>query len=759
MRYTCIRGAAGTGKTRMARELVRELADRGVLVLEAECEVSSGQSAPYSSMATILEKIGHDLGTHSGEEAAEGIFNDLFGIVESVIPMGALVSGAMPKSKDQSPPLPREIAASLLTHFRKWTDDDSKVSSVLLLIDNGEKFDMASKEVLEGMVELAENETQPPPFVVLECTREMKSDHEEMPWFSSYEPQVQAEAFLTGTLGIDETLANEASRRCGESKLAPALLINWVESAINSKFFEDSEPPFGKNQAMGGKFPPPPESVYSSMTRILGEQAKEVMTSLEQAACIGLKFDLRILCETRERSKGAILDHLEHAEGMGLVQDVPETDEAFRFTSPIIVECLERRLKFPDREAWRQRAIETHKKLTDFYSQDLENNLFLAAKHACLSGTSYLEKAVKLTVDAASESFRLNAFREAADFASEALRLLKPSEAIDSKHKWVAHRVRLLAIKVLGTSPDHRDQLNRLFNELSTDPNGSEEKVSLLGTLAISLAQTDQFEASENCIRLAKSSASTDICVIEIAHAQAFALKSQHKCKEAIEALNEVIDDAKIQGGTVELKQAMAKALDIRANAKQTRGDDRISKEDRASSINDIEESLKIKREICDKYGQALSLGGLGRYYLYSPDVDFDKHAKEAIEAFEQNLRISEEIGNLVGQLKMPGLIAGCHRRSKNYEQAIEAYGDAVEVATRHHSDMDLAFALSGLASCLHETGQVEKRDESGTELAQVLGKMEPQTAAHLSHELDWLKGIDEDVEWAKEIKLLKESL
>ena len=56
-----------------------------------------------------------------------------------------------------------------------------------------------------------------------------------------------------------------------------------------------------------------------------------------------------------------------------------------------------------------------------------------------------------------------------------------------------------------------------------------------------------------------------------------------------------------------------------------------------------------------------MSLGTLGRYYLFAKeDKFFAQHSQDAVNAFEEDLKISEEIGDLVGQLKMPGLIAGC---------------------------------------------------------------------------------------------------
>jgi len=233
----------------------------------------------------------------------------------------------------------------------------------------------------------------------------------------------------------------------------------------------------------------------------------------------------------------------------------------------------------------------------------------------------------------------------------------------------------------------------------------------------------------------------------------------QGKCMEAIDSLDTALENSGTEQ-TLLIKQAIAKALDSRANAKLNQQDERISPEQRSSAIDDIQESLSIKRKIGDKAGQAMSLGTLGRYYLFAKDDKFfAQHSQDAVYAFEEDLKISEEIGDLVGQLKMPGLIAGCHRRSNNYEVAIDHYENAANKARAHESKLDLAFALSGLAFCAHKLGRNEQSDEAGTELAKIVSQMESKTLSHLKFELKWLNESGLETDWADQIKLLKEPL
>jgi hypothetical protein len=72
---------------------------------------------------------------------------------------------------------------------------------------------------------------------------------------------------------------------------------------------------------------------------------------------------------------------------------------------------------------------------------------------------------------------------------------------------------------------------------------------------------------------------------------------------------------------------------------------------------------------------------------------------------------------------------------------------------------VDLAFALSGLAFCAHQLGRNEQSDEAGSELAKSVSQMESKTLNHLNFELKWLSDSGLETDWAKQIKLLKESL
>jgi tetratricopeptide (TPR) repeat protein len=755
--YLRIHGQAGSGKTRMARELLYQNSGKALLIFQLECDVSTGQSTPYASIAKILERTGNSLAQGGEDTWNDNLTNELFFIMESVIPFGNLVGESINQNEGQSTPTSGEIAVSLLKSFQKYAQEDGV--QILLFIDNAEKIDPASREVIDQLVELAGENSSENALTILECSRQKPVKFEQKDWFSAYSPSINAEQFLSTTLGIDSSIAKSFNAQAGHKNLSPTLLLNWMEHAFDSGFFDESKSPFQKHAGFNGDLPSAPDSVYDSMQSLLGKLSHDATTTLEHAACISLVFDLEALHFTRERSKGAILDHLDEAEEAGLVEDIPDEDEKFRFTSPIILECLERKLYFSEGSNLRQRAIETHKKLTDFYSRNLDTNLFQAAKHASLSGNGYSEKALPLCVQAAEKAFQINAFAEANEYATKAISFNEREDQPDLP--WKAFRIHVQSMEIIGTKDGSTPILKKISDELNSSKSAqSDEKARLWSALSISFAKLDNFDDAALCVGNAVNlSEGSVVARLETAHAHAFLNMRQGKCLEAIDSLNTALEKSDSKQNLF-IKQAMAKALDSRANAKLNLQDDRISPEQRSSAIDDIKESLSIKREIGDKAGQAMSLGTLGRYYLLAKDDEFfAQHSQDAVNAFEEDLKISEEIGDLVGQLKMPGLIAGCHRRSKNYEVAIEHYENAANKARAHESTLDLAFALSGFAFCSHQLGRNEQLDETGSELAKIVSQIESKTLSHLKFELNWLSDSGLETDWAKQIKLLKEPL
>ena len=123
---------------------------------------------------------------------------------------------------------------------------------------------------------------------------------------------------------------------------------------------------------------------------------------------------------------------------------------------------------------------------------------------------------------------------------------------------------------------------------------------------------------------------------------------------------------------------------------------------------------LKQRSDIDDTMGLAISHGGLGRLFLFAEPPDY----VSARHHFEENLRISEELGSVIGQTKMHSLLGAVDVGERKLVDAKERYGKAQELAA---GQVDHIFALAGLTETCALLGQLDQADEHGSALADLI--------------------------------------
>jgi len=121
---------------------------------------------------------------------------------------------------------------------------------------------------------------------------------------------------------------------------------------------------------------------------------------------------------------------------------------------------------------------------------------------------------------------------------------------------------------------------------------------------------------------------------------------------------------------------------------------------------------LKQRPDIDDAVGLAISHGGLGRLSLFAEPPDY----VAARHHFEENLRISESLGSLVGQTKMHSLLGAVDVGERKPADAKTRYGTALRLAA---GTVDRLFALAGLTETCALLGQLDEADQHGGDLAQ----------------------------------------
>ena len=114
--------------------------------------------------------------------------------------------------------------------------------------------------------------------------------------------------------------------------------------------------------------------------------------------------------------------------------------------------------------------------------------------------------------------------------------------------------------------------------------------------------------------------------------------------------------------------------------------------------MSDYVMSLRLKKAINDLPGRAMTLGGMGRFYLYHKDGGvFKSNAQKAVAYFQEDERISGEIGDFTGQIKMPSFIGQIYARLGEYRKAADSFDKSRALARACGRDIDEVYALLGL--------------------------------------------------------------
>ena len=102
---------------------------------------------------------------------------------------------------------------------------------------------------------------------------------------------------------------------------------------------------------------------------------------------------------------------------------------------------------------------------------------------------------------------------------------------------------------------------------------------------------------------------------------------------------------------------------------------------------------LEAQRQLGDLRGVAMAVAGLGRLEWYTEA----KNVAAAKKHFEQNLEISEAIGDIIAQVKMHSLLGACALETGDLARALTHYQRSWELAG---DPIDRSFAAVGLLWC-----------------------------------------------------------
>ena len=398
------------------------------------------------------------------------------------------------------------------------------------------------------------------------------------------------------------------------------------------------------------------------------------------------RIDSSNLALAMGREHSHILSLLEKAENKGVIIDLVLEDDWFAFTSNVYVLVLyDRMLRVEGKPGQRIRAY--HKAFTDMFEKEFKENgsdksLFKAANHAKYSGEKYQAKAILLCEKASGRAYAIHAYSEAAAYAQHILRRMP----IDNEYNSPTRRAHLRALvfrakKITAKSREEREKhLDESLNEWNLHIKGNSDvnaEAELLNQIALCQSDLNLFEeaieSANSSLKLNDTSASLRIEALHYkARAMSIAsseLNDKAKQEDALKFFDLAVTEAEsIENRDDEFKRVLAELYNSRAEARQRSENTGTS----SMIIMDFENSLDLKKSINDLAGQAITLGGMGRFYLYQKDEKLLKsNVQKAVNCFKEDERISRQIGDFTGQIKMPSFLGHAYAKLGEYRKEL----------------------------------------------------------------------------------------
>ncbi len=684
-----VTGESGVGKTRMIEELLH---GERIKLIRGSCQ----KGDPHSFLEGMLSEYTQTMLDGSA------VFSEVGSKLVSLLPGVGSFFSLIDEMSISTALSPNEISAILLDSIRSKTNRNS---DIVVWFDNVEHLTLDGFTIIRSLMENAT--ARQVGFCLILSGRGFKGSIQDFTcsgisrtcninW--TYD---EIKSFLFNVIHKDSTSLFLEKVEGSSNFATVALYINWISHLWDiGKVQEVESKLVTKGEILESDIP---IDILASAGIALSDLSGDTQQVLHAAACDGIKFNIHCLVQSLDMTLYDVLNCLNEAESKGLVEDLP-ADGEFGFTNSLICEYLLRTMRSSSQKGYRQIYYVLQRGLAEAYSTLRENqNIVKAAYHARNGGTSYLTRALILCIKACHRCFALGQWENTKDNAIFVLR----NSGSHSEDKIVAGTFLLKANWSMNTKPDNTlisTLIDLCYQEKTSDNFNLEgEKTALLMCEVIralwpsSWNPKPDFEMPNFFQNLPVEQFSS-ATRIRIKHFQACSLDkyaNESRVDSYHRALTFLDEALSISIDSVQANQERAEALNTKATIL-------IKQKSKNTSliINSIEGSIKIKNENEDFIGLAISYGTLGRFHFYKEDATTDDFSK-ALNAFKEDLSISEQIGDTYGQVVMPSNIASCLLKLNRNEEALEYFKLCYKRANSLKQYTNVLFSQMGVIRAL----------------------------------------------------------
>lgn len=732
-----VSGDAGTGKTRTIGEAAKSL---GLQVLRGSCR--SGE--PYSFLKDAFGSASEEI--FADNETLPNVASSLGSGVLEFLPVPGFVSNLV-TSDNSKGTTTGEVAAGAIKLIGQIKSQNN--SPVLFHVDDAEHLEADGLSVIKTMIELVLSRQINCSFVVSGRS-----------WNQKFEEEFLAPLKKLGNVTVRSEIIshlNEEDRKgclAGNGQVETGLLrallksgdlpigyyVEWIRSLwLSGKVTPDSAGSLSLNSK---ELSPPPRDIYDSVQNLLDKLPEETVRLLEVAALDGMKFDAQVVADVLSIPIPNVLESLEQAERDGIVRDIVDEDRIFAFRSNVYREAVANRISSVDKDQKHpQRYYTTNRLIAEslLNLDEDDDSVIEAATHALDAGGRFKPTTLDLCGKASELAFKRGHWNKSCEYALHVINH-DAGNAVDSKSLFSVAATYFRASWSLRRNPAQDDELRGYLDQFCgylLDPGQSaghadDETTMLACELSrLLLDHASDLEKGEfkwnpprnTARRLLENIKDHSECS-PAAQTRLYHFLARLDYRESANADTDQ-KATLLKSASIQIEKAIAAGEPASsdahdrelAEALNTKGE--IMNADSGGDLEKIEKarkaissSIKIKERLGDQLGLAFSYGALGRSYLYGPMESFNPEI--ARDAFERDLEISEDIGDIIGLIKMPSFLGQVAIKTKEYKEAHDRFAESLKLALLHRRQLDAAFAVLGQieAKMLDEDGEQDLQTE-----------------------------------------------
>jgi class 3 adenylate cyclase/tetratricopeptide (TPR) repeat protein len=429
-----LQGEAGVGKTRLMQELGMHAQSRGAVVLVGSASEAGLPYAPWVEAARqyVAQAPGELLRRMLGRNASEFV---------KLVPDIVAKVGSIPPSKPLGEQQDKIRFYEAVTQFFISICTESPL---LLLFDDMQSADQSSLDLLEYFLRSASNLR-----VLTTCCYRSEDFQPDSPLYRSLmklNRQRLLETIQVRSLTKEETI-ELIKQTFGEQTISPEFAdLIYGRTGGNPFFVEEvlrslvEDGTVFRTEKGWDRKPIQeiilPESVKSVLKSRLTKLQPDTLNVLTMASVTGSEFDFEVLREATQTQEDMLLERLEEGITAGLISEVPNRKDVFRFVDNRIRELLLGDLI-------RSRRIRYHLKIAEAmqeaYSRNLENQAETIATHFSEGGDT--EQAIKYSIMAGDRNRAIHAYEQTICDYKRALDLIELEEGGEAERASVLEKL------------------------------------------------------------------------------------------------------------------------------------------------------------------------------------------------------------------------------------------------------------------------------------------------------------------------------